>query len=64
MARDWGTWRPGPGIGAVRLLRASDIVLDVAAFGLPLADDMPGRLIAPAFDPAFRASGSLADEIL
>lgn len=53
--RDWGVVAlHGPGIGAVRLPPSS--IFDIAPtllylLGLPLADDMPGRLITAAFDP-------------
>jgi tetratricopeptide (TPR) repeat protein len=53
--RDWGiVVLHGPGIGATRLPPSS--IYDVAPTllylgGLPLADDMPGRLLTSAFDP-------------
>ena len=53
--RDWGMVAiHGPGIAAHRLPPAS--IFDIAPTllylaGLPLADDMPGRLIASAFEP-------------
>jgi len=53
--RDWGiVTLHGPGIRAVRLPPSS--IFDIAPTllylgGLPLADDMPGRLITAAFDP-------------
>jgi tetratricopeptide (TPR) repeat protein len=54
--RDWGVLvLHGPGIRAVALPDSS--IYDVAptllyVLGLPLADDMPGRLVDAAFDPA------------
>jgi tetratricopeptide (TPR) repeat protein len=54
--RDWGiVVLHGPGIQAARLPPSS--IFDIAptllyVTGLPLADDMPGRLLEAAFDPA------------
>lgn len=53
--RDWGIVAlHGPGIATKKLPPSS--ILDIAptllyVAGLPLADDMPGRLLADAFDP-------------
>jgi tetratricopeptide (TPR) repeat protein len=53
--RDWGiVVVHGPGIEAIRLPPSS--IFDIAPTllylaGLPLADDMPGRLLTGAFDP-------------
>jgi tetratricopeptide (TPR) repeat protein len=55
--RDWGiVVLHGPGIRATRLPPSS--IFDIAPTllylaGLPLASDMPGRLITSAFDPEF-----------
>jgi tetratricopeptide (TPR) repeat protein len=57
--RDWGIVAlHGPGVAAIRLPPSS--IFDIAPTllylaGLPLADDMPGRLIARAFDPGLLA---------
>jgi len=58
--RDWGVLVVhGPGIEAIRLPPSS--IFDIAptllyVSGLPLADDMPGRLLTGAFDPGLLRS--------